>query len=714
MRGAARTRWLTVLGVVAALTAAALPAAAQDAEEDLPVWTEADKDGFGTAVGTDSKVWFTVDDGRLTEVYHPTLDTPSVRQLQLIVTDGKSFAELETDATDQEIELVDERALLYRQVNTAHSGRYRITKTYTTDPARNALLVDVRFESLDGGRYDVYVLHDPQLANTGEDDTARSTRGGLVATDGGTEMAGALVARPGFGRTSNGIEGVDDGWLDLRDDFRLDNRARKAGPGDVIQTAKLRLRRGHKHTRQATLALGFADDANAALRTARTALRTGFRHTAAAYAEGWHDYLDGLPERPESVAQWPVEYDVSMMVLKASEDKTYAGASVASPSMPWAWGLLTIHNPSGPYHLVWPRDLYGVATAMLAAGDRESAEHALDFLFDVQQLPDGSFPQNSEVDGTPFWTELQLDEVAFPLILAWQLERDDPETVREHVEPAADFIVANGPATDQERWEEEEGYSPSTIAAEIAGLVAAADLVRGVGDDAKADTYEQTADEWQAELENWLVTTNGPLSENPYYLRINDDTDPDDGADLELNNGAGTFDEREVVDAGFLELVRLGIKPADDPAIVESLEVVDEELLVDTPNGPVWYRYSNDGYGETNAGEPWDLEVPGTIGRLWPILTGERGEYELAAGRGAQEHLDTIARTANDGYMMAEQVWDRPHPEPEGFRFGEGTKSATPLGWTHAQFVRLAWSIDAGAPVETPSVVACRYVEDDC
>jgi glucoamylase len=712
MRRVARARWLTVLGVLAALTAATLPATAQQTGEDLPIWTEADKDGFGTAVGADSKLWFTLDDGRLTEVYHPRLDRPSVRQLQLIVTDGKSFAELETEATDQTIELVDERALLYRQVNTARSGRYRITKTYATDPARDTLLIDVRFESLDGGRYDVYVLHDPQLANTGGDDSGRSTRGGLIATDGATDLAGALVARPGFGHASNGIEGADDGWMDLRDDYRLDERARTAGPGDVIQTAKLRLRRGHTHTRQATLALGFGGDAADALRTARASLRQGFRRIAGAYADGWHDYLDGLPARPDSVAQWPVEYDVSMMVLKASEDKTYAGASVASPSMPWAWGLLTIHNPSGPYHLVWPRDLYGVATAMLAAGDRESAEHALDFLFDVQQLPDGSFPQNSEVDGTPFWTELQLDEVAFPLILAWQLDRDDPDTVRDHVEPAADFIVANGPATDQERWEEEAGYSPSTIAAEIAGLVAAADLTRRVGDDAKADTYEQTADAWQAAIEDWLVTDTGPLGDGRYYLRINDDTDPDDGAELELNNGAGVFDERAVVDAGFLELVRLGIKPADDPAILASLPEVDAELRRETPNGPVWYRYSHDGYGETDAGVPWDLEVPDTIGRLWPILTGERGEYELADGRSATEHLDTIARTANEGYMMPEQVWDRAEPEPDGFRFGEGTESATPLGWTHAQFVRLAWSIDAGAPVETPAVVACRYVRD--
>lgn len=711
MHDSHRGRVVGALALVCALVGTTAPAVAQE-PTDPPIWAQADKDAFGTSRTSASKVWFTLDDGRLTDVYFPRLDRPSVRDLQLVVTDGSTFAERESVATDQTTELVDERALLYRQVNTAHSGRYRITKTYTTDPHRDVVLVDVTFESLDGGRYAVYAILDPQLANTGRDDTARTRGRALVSADGTHDVAAALIARPAFGRTANGIDGLTDGWSDIRGDFQLNRHDRAAGPGDVVQTGRLRFTRQRGHQRHATLALGFGGSIGAATRQARRSLRAGFHPIARAYARGWHRWLDTLGPRPDSVADWPVHYDVSLMVLKGTEDKTYPGASVASPSMPWAWGLLTIEDPSGPYHLVWPRDLYGVATALLAAGDRGSAEHALDFLFDTQQLADGSFPQNSEVDGTPFWTGLQLDEVAFPLILAWQLDRDDPATVRDHVEPAADFIVANGPVTEQERWEEEGGYSPSTIAAQIAGLISAANLARRVGDDTRAATYEQTADEWQEAIEDWLVTATGPLGDGRYYLRVNDDTDPDDGAPLELNNGAGTFDERAVVDAGFLELVRLGVKPADDPAVLASLPETDADLRVETPNGPVWYRYSHDGYGETDRGDPWDLDVPGTIGRLWPLLTGERGEYELAAGRSAAAFLDTMARTANEGYLMPEQVWDRADPVPPGFAFGEGTMSATPLGWTHAQFVRLAWSIDAGAPVETPSVVACRYARD--
>ena len=163
--------------------------------------------------------------------------------------------------------------------------------------------------------------------------------------------------------------------------------------------------------------------------------------------------------------------------------------------MPWAWGDGRTEQPSGPYHLVWPRDLYQVATAQLAAGDRAAAERLLNFLFDRAQKKDGSFPQNAEVTGKEHWDSLQLDEVALPLVLAWQLGRADPETWTDHVQPAADFIVRKGPETEQERWENQGGWSPGTIASEIAGLICAADIARRNGDAASAARYERTADE---------------------------------------------------------------------------------------------------------------------------------------------------------------------------------------------------------------------------
>jgi glucoamylase len=414
-------------------------------------------------------------------------------------------------------------------------------------------------------------------------------------------------------------------------------------------------------------------------------------------------------------------YDVSVMTLAAHEDKKYPGAYIASPTMAWLWG--TEIEPSGPYHLVWSRDLYQVGTALMAAGDRAGAKRALSFLFQRQQKADGSFPQNSEVDGTENWNNVQLDEVAFPLVMAWQLKRTGATAYRDHVKPAADYIVANGPVTPQERWENEGGYSPATIAAEIAGLVSAAQIARVNGDTAAADKYLNTADKWQKNVETWTVTTNGPLADHPYYLRVTKDGDPNAGTTYELNDGGPcSIDQREVVDTSYLELVRLGVKRADDPEIVGSLDVVDEQLGVSTPNGTFWHRYNFDGYGEELDGDPWhgnDCDAylnPDivTVGRAWPIFAGERGEYELLAGgqvaNQAAGRLTSIAKTGNAGYMLPEQVWDDNPPSGQpGFPKGEGTLSATPLAWTHAQYVRLAWSIQAGKPVEQPSIVACRY-----
>jgi glucan 1,4-alpha-glucosidase len=693
------------LGSVGQLPSTAAPdGEAPGAPGDSSSWTTGAKQGIGTSATTASKVWHTLSQGVLTEVYYPTVDVANVQDLQLIVTDGETFTELERDATTHRIQLLDDEALTYRQVNTDVDGRYRIVKTYATDPARSTVLVDVRLTSLDGGRYTAYVLYNPSLANSGRHDSAWSDGSALLSQDG--DVASALAARPGFGAVSNGFSGVSDGWTDLRDDHTLDWDYTSATDGNVVQVGRLaRSGRGAK----ATVALGFGGSGPDALSTARASLRQPFGRTQGAYERGWRRYLDRLDPAPRSVRQGlRTQYNVAVMTLAAHEDKTYRGANIASLTVPWGQAINADEPGVGGYHLVWARDLYQVATAQLAAGDRAAAERSLDYLFEVQQKPDGSFPQNSLLDGTPYWTGLQLDEVAFPIVLAGQLGRDDAETWEQHVKKAADFLVANGPATPQERWEEEGGYSPSTIAAEIAGLVIAAEIARANGDEASAALYTGVADEWQRQVDDWTFTTTGPHGDGRYFERIDDNGDPNDGHILDINNGGGAHDERSIVDAGFLDLVRLGAYPVDDPKVLESLPEVDATIKVDTPNGPMWYRYNHDGYGEKADGAPYD----GTgVGRLWPLLTGERGEYELAAGRSATQHLRTMAAAANAGYLIPEQVWDR--ADAHGFEFGEGTGSATPLAWSMAQFVRLAHSIDAGAPVETPAPVADRYADGD-
>jgi glucoamylase len=676
-------------------------------------WVTGDKDGFGTARGTTSKVWYTLHNGGLSEVYYPRIDTPSTRDTQLVVTDGRTFTDRETTDTIHRVRLLDPKSLVYRQVNRAKSGKYVITKTYVTDPERSTVLVDIRFRSLTGQPYRVYVLHDPALSMTGDDDTGSTHRRALLATD-GTNSEAVLASR-GFRKTSTGYQGTSDGWTDLADDHRLDWTYTAAQPGNIVQTGQTTLT-GLAGRRHLTIALGFAPTTKAAVSTARTSLRSGFDSVRQTYTAGWHRYSAGLRSVPRAAARSATEYHVSQMVLAASEDKTYRGGFVAAPGRPWGWA--NVLQSSAVYHAVWSRDLYQIATALIAMGDRAAAGRALDYLFNVQQRPDGSYPQNSRLSGEPVFGGLQMDEVSFPTLLAWQLGRTGP-AAWQHVRAAEDFVVANGPSTPGERWENASGYSPATIAAEISGLVVAARIARRNGDEVRATHYLQVADSWRDSLGDWTVTSNGPYSGKPYFLRITADGDANAGTEVQLSDGGPLIDQRKVLDPSFLELVRLGVLRPDDPRVRNTLTLVDRYLGYSTPNGPFWHRASFDGYGEKSDGSQWEPTPTGsgiTHGRGWPLLTGERGEYRLAAGRNAQNDLDTIARAADDASrLLPEQVWDHQPPAGTGtFRPGEPTFSASPLAWTHAQFIRLAWSIDAGTPVETPQPVACRYSSPIC
>jgi len=292
-------------------------------------------------------------------------------------------------------------------------------------------------------------------------------------------------------------------------------------------------------------------------------------------------------------------------------------------------------------------------------------------------------------------------------VLAWQLGRSFAVSQWPGIRAAAEYVRANGPATDSDRWENASGYSPATIAAEIAGLVCAGQVAEWAGRPDLARAFRRTADDWRAHVNSWTYTTTGPLGNGRYYLRIDDNRDPNDGHSIELSDKGGTYDERRIVDPSFLELVRLGVVAPNDRHILSTLPVVDHQLAVRTPNGTYWHRYPHDGYGEFPNGDPWFLAGRG---RAWPLLAGERGEYNLAAGRNAMPQLRAVAASGNDGLLLPEQVWDvTGDPTRWGFREGEGTLSATPLAWTHAVFVRLALSISAGSPVETPAIVACRY-----
>lgn len=739
-------------------------------------WATAGKQAVGTSVTLESKVWFTLAQGVMTEVYYPDVTVANVHLLQFVVVDPKTRkVETEQDDAVHEIKVLRSDSPTFQQINTAKSGAWKITKTYATLPNGNSVWVDVRFETK-SKELQLYVFYDPSLKNSGMHDTAsvlqaerkivsttydlvtektdekvaaqkvdktKNVTEGLFASDG--DIASLLLFTSEIADATSGFLGTSDGFEQLRSKGKLTELYTSAKDGNVVQMARI------VNPKRFTMTLAFGKDAADAFKQINPAQEKelDFNAVLTKYEKGWSDYVKTLRKiEPKYQAQ----FNMAAMQLKMLEDKTVRGANIASLTVPWGGGDNANENNIGGYHLIWSRDLYQVATAFMALGDKDAPIRALDFLFRVQQKPDGSFPQNSYLDGKPFWGSLQLDEVAFPLILAYQLNKNDKATWENHVKRAADFIVKNGPVTPQERWEEEGGYSPSTIAAEIAGLVCAAEIAKKNGDAESANLYLKTADEWRENIEKWTVTTTGKYSKEPYYVRITQNGKPDAGEKIELNNGAGFFDEREIVDAGFLELVRLGIKSPDDKIIQNSLKVIDEVIRVQTPNGDAFYRYNNDGYGEMEDGRRWNWDGKYTgKGRLWALLSGERGQYEIARHNfdypnkkavldngtyliknenggsrkgeylfdlnSAVVRLDSMAKFANDGLMIPEQIWDSPKiPKnadrqfvPE-LKFGEGTGSATPLAWSMAQFIRLAVNLQEGKNLDTPDVVYNRYV----
>jgi glucoamylase len=767
-----RTIVLTLLLTSVALTQTLAPGApGRDAQ-----WATAAKQAVGTSATSKSKVWFTLAQGVLTEIYYPDVTTANIHLFQFVVVNRKTKKiETEQNDTDQQIEnfpiqrtekliklpsVTSVRtinpsefyrhysfpsSLVYTQVNHSKTGRWSIRKTYITDPESDTVMISVTFVTKDADD-ELFVYYDPSLGNSGMGDTSWTDGRYLMAFDG--RIASAVsCGRCTVTETNNGFLGVNDGLDQLRDAGRITNTFERAENGNVVQTARVEPVSIRSGPTTMIFAIAFGPTPEAAKSTAAKALEKGFPKIYQEYQVGWLDYLKSLPKVDP---KYRAQFNTAAMVLRAHEDKLHPGANIASLSIPWGGGVNANSGDVGGYHLVWSRDLYQVATAFMALGDKAAAVRALDFLFKVQQRPDGSFPQNSWLDGRPFWGSLQLDEVAYPLILAYQLERFDDATY-DHVRRAADFIVTTGPATPQERWEEEAGYSPSTIAAEIAGLVCAAEIARRRGDSKSANRWLKTADEWEANVEKWTATTTGKYGDGNYYLRITEKGRPDAGDKIELNNGGGWFDEREIVDAGFLELVRLGIRPGDHPLIVKSLKVIDQIIKVDTPNGEAFYRYNHDGYGEMDDGRRWNWDGKYTgKGRLWALLAGERGQYEIALANRSSTHsleksvsgvsrisgspetpetkqsrdlllaaakrLDAMLAFANDGLMIPEQIWDKkdsPQVDPRfipPLKFGEGTGSATPLAWSMAQFIRLALNLKAGRNLETPDVVYRRYV----
>ncbi len=684
-----------------------------------PRWSRSAKDAVGTAYSASSRVWFTISRGIVTEVYYPTIDRPQVRDLQYLVTDGETFFHEERRDLATHVEALSEGAMGFGVVNEDPAGRYRIVKEVLSDPHQPCLLLRTRLEATrDEARpLGLFALLAPHLEGGGAGNSGYvvdvSGRRVLVANKGSVWLA--LGATPGLLRGSAGFVGVNDGWTDLARDDRMDWAYDCVHDGNIALTAEIDLAAGREHV----LGLAFGDSLHGALATLLQALAVPFGEQRDRFVAQWDRARADLLPLGKASGDGGALYHHSHGVILAHEDKTYAGALIASLSIPW--GEDKGDAAIGGYHLVWTRDLVHAASGLLASGNRKTPLRSLVYLA-ASQRPDGGFAQNFWIDGQPVWPGVQLDEVALPVLLAWHLKRLDalrdfdayPMVLR-----AAGFLVRAGPVTPQDRWEEASGYSPSTLAVSIAALTCASGWARERGDRATSVLLQEHADWIEAHVEAWTVTTRGTLVPGipRHYIRILP-TDPDDPearedpdrALLRISNRAPgertEFPARDVVDAGFLELVRYGVRAPGDPLVEDSLRVVDAVLRVETPYGPCWHRYNHDGYGEPEDGTSFRTHG---IGRAWPLLTGERGHYELAAGRDVEPYLRAMEGFAPGAGLLPEQVWDSDdRPEVRKFR-GRPTGGAMPLVWAHAEYVKLLRSKADGRVFDRIPEVAKRY-----
>lgn len=685
-----------------------------------PSWSTSAKEAVGTAYSVASRVWYTLADGILTETFYPTIDRPQVRDFQFLVTDGESFFHEEKRDMRTEMEAIEDHTLGYRLVNRDPEGRYALIKEVICDPHQSCVLIRVRFEVLPEwkDRLRLFALLNPYMGGSGWDNSARraTIAGKSILLCWRDNIHVALGTSNGFLKTSCGYVGTSDGWQDLNSNFQMDWEFERADRGNVAVIGEIDVSSGEDFT----VGLAFGEGSHAAVTTLFQALGVPFAIQLARFTKQWHRVCCNILDLQSHAEDGGHLYRLSHNVLLAHEDKTYAGAFIASASIPW--GESKGDEDLGGYHLVWTRDMVNTAMALLACGDLETPRRALVYLASSQQ-PDGGFPQNFWINGTPYWSGIQLDEVAFPIVLAWRLWKSDALAEFDPypmVRAAAGYLIKHGPATQQERWEENSGYSPSTLAINIAALTCAADFARSRNEESVARFIEDYSDFLESHLERWTVTTAGTLLEgiSSHYLRIlpvsvgehSPDEDPNQGVVTIANQPTGEplrVPAKDVVDAGFLELVRYGIRAATDPIIERSLKVVDSSLKIDTPQGPCWHRYNHDGYGQKADGRPFDGSG---IGGAWPLLTGERGHYELAAGRSPQEYIRAMERFASSGSMLPEQIWGAADVPHAGMYFGRPTGAAMPLVWAHAEYIKLLRSAADGRVFDCIPIVAERYL----
>ncbi len=775
-------KFLIPLSFLIACTSSEIPEdkLAPGAPGDDSFWNFAAKTGVGTAyemyaddgysndgpTGTISKVWFSLTQGIITETAYGMIHEAQLKKLRFVVA-GEGILDVEDRDMNHAVEYLhtDEAgrplSLAYRMINEDKDGKYRIEKHIFTSPDNQSLFCRVQFSSTEPGMK-LYLLANPHMGNTGSADSAFIDQHGIHAVEGNNYLT--IGSSESYDNYSVGFKGTSDLLTQLENGEPTSYLA-TGGRGNVTVSAGWNITEDSFTT---DIVVGFGETLSDANSAATETLDDGYERTLNAYNgqgqfTGWEDYLGSLENIPDMRSASGDDgklLNASAMVLKALEDKENAGALIASLSIPWGDSVSAENSATG-YRAVWPRDFYQCAMALLALGDEKTALTAFEYLQKVQvgentpgnKGAGGWFLQKTVVDGTLEWFSIQMDQTAMPIMLGWKLWKKGVLSTDsleywygEMLKPAADFLVEGGdvdldwnktsltpPFTQQERWEEQSGYSPSTMAAIISGLVCASDIAEATGNTEDARKYLDAADLYESQLEQLTVTTSGPYGDGEYYIRINKNENPNDKGKLVDNNARPGMEEDLILDAGFLELVRYGVREPDDEIIMKSIRVLDDTSLVDnlqvrylfpyegdTYEG--WRRYGNDGYGEdTSDGSNYGRMVPGQRGRVWPFFTGERGHYMIrllgSDGLSATEKrqlTDNYARAleyfANEGLMLPEQVWEGVgNNTAHQYELGEGTSSATPLAWTHAEYVKLLKSVSDGNVWDFYPLVNDRY-----
>ncbi len=685
-----------------------------------PRWTSSAKEGVGTSADNRSRVWFTISHGILNEVYYPRIDLANIRDFGFLVSDGKDFFSEEKRDCLHRIRPISQGVPGYHLKNTCVQGKYRISKTIITDPSADVLLQEIQFEPLVGelDDYSLFALWSPHIKNAGRGNDAwiGEYKGHTLLFAKKDNITVALACSLPFKALSCGYAGVSDGWQDIHAHKKMEWRYPKALNGNIALTAEIPLK---KSVKRMVVALGFGANENEAALRAIQSLCGDFREKVEEYIAGWSEFQNRcLNLGSEGESGFDI-YRVSTSVLKTHASKRFSGGLIASLSIPW--GFSKGDEDIGGYHLVWPRDMVQSAMGLLAAGDVDGAKHSLLYLAGTQEA-DGHWPQNMWLDGSSYWPGIQMDETALPIIFADFLKREGKVScvaAWPMVKKAATYLCRYGPVTAQDRWEEDSGYSPYTLAVEIAALLAAADFADENGEKNIAEHLRETADLWNFEIERWTYASDTALAKKygvkGYYVRITpqqeDHVSFPNQEMVALRNRS--FEEsqiaaQELISPDALALVRFGLRAPDDPRILDTVKVIDALLKSETKTGVSWRRYNGDGYGEHEDGSPFN----GTgVGRPWPLLALERAMYELALGRKkeVQDILKAVTNQTSAGGLIPEQIWDAPDiPERELFN-GRPAGSAMPLVWAHAEYIKLMRSLRDGKVFDMPLQTVERY-----